>query len=119
MGISVVLFLIFYLLTRKHGFFTYCALFPALFACMKSMHENKGEEKKWCSFWILFSLLQLLPRCLDHSIYYSIVKCVVLIYFAFFDTCDILIDGLNKAYEYIEKGINYYMSLCEKTEKSE
>ena len=119
MALTVVLVLIIYLLTRKCGFFTYCAFFPSLFACMKSMHDNKGEEKKWCSFWMLFSLLQVLPRCLDRNIYYGLVKCVALLYFAFFDTCDILINGLNMAYEYIEKGLNYYKSMCAKVEKSD
>lgn len=46
MALTVVLVLIIYLLTRKCGFFTYCAFFPSLFACMKSMHDNQGRGEE-------------------------------------------------------------------------
>ena len=120
MGLTVVIVLVFYLLTRKCGFFTYAAFFPALITCMKSLYEKKGEEKKWCVYWVFFSFLEILPNRLDRNLYYAIAKCGALIYFAFFDTCDILINGLNMAYEYVNKGCEYYLGLCqEKCVKTE
>lgn len=109
MGITVVFALVFYLLTRNHGFFTYAAFFPSCFYFMKSLAEKKGEEKKWAAFWCFYGCIELVSKYLTFNIYFSIVKCAALLFFALGDDCSILIEGMTQLYEYIVKGIDWYM----------
>ena len=120
MGITVLLFLVFYLVTRNCGFYTYIVFFPALFYCMKDMSEEKKTEPKWAAFWFLFAFLQVLPSFLDRSIYYSLAKCAACVYFAFFNDCSIIIDGFKKGYEQLVKVWELYLEkCCKKCEKQE
>lgn len=101
MAVCALLLLVVYLLTRKIGFFTYFAFVISLVICTKSMHEQKGEEKKWAAYWCSFALLQLLPSALEKNIYFVIVKFATLMYFAFFDDCSIVGEITEKSYQYI------------------
>lgn len=108
MAVCVLLLLVMYLLTRKIGFFTYFAFVISLVACTKSMHEQKGEEKKWASYWCGFALLQLLPSALEKNIYFVIVKFATLMYFTFFDDCSIVGEITEKAYQYAKELLDAY-----------
>ena len=110
MAVCALLVLVFYLFTRKCGFFTFCAFFPALFMCMKSIAENKGEEKKWAAYWCVFSFCQLLPSCLDKNMYYVLIKFAALVYFAFFDDCTLFIQAFEEGYKYITMGLEWYQT---------
>lgn len=111
MAVSVLLVALVYLLMRK-VFFSYLAFFVALGLTMKDLSEEKAKEKKWAAYWLVFSVFQMLPYALDRNMYYSILKCAVLIYFAAFDDCTIIVEVLNKANEYVTKGWEWYLDFC-------
>ena len=111
MAVSVLLVALVYLLMRKF-FFAYLAFFVALGLTMKDLSEEKAKEKKWAAYWLVFSVFQMLPSILDGHMYYSIIKCAILIYFAAFDECTVVVEALTKANEYLMKGWEWYLDFC-------
>lgn len=113
MGITALIAIVFYVLTRKHGFFTYAAFFPSVIFFMKSISEEKGEEKKWTAFWFFFAFVEIVSKPFNNIIYYGVVKCVALLYLAIYDDCAILVESIQKIYEYANKGYSWYLnSVC-------
>ena len=111
MGLSLILLLVVYLLTRKSGFFNYVAFAVSSYYCVKSVSLNADYEK-WSVFWFFYAIVEMMTLHFRDNIYVSVVKCGVIIYFAVFDSCSILIDGLKKVYSLVERGVEWYMQFC-------
>ena len=99
MLLSVIVFCILHTLLRNHGFYTYLVFIPSLLMTIHDLHEGNKTEKKWAGFWFLFSLIHMLPEWLDSVITYTVIKCLILAFFAFFDDCTLIIEFL----QYLQK----------------
>ena len=95
MLLSVVVFCILHTLFRNHGFYTYLVFIPALFLTVNDLNDGKKNERKWAGFWFLFACVHMLPGWLDSIITYTVVKSVILAFFAFFDDCSLIIEFLE------------------------
>ena len=85
---------------------------------MVSFAKEKNEEKKWVGFWLLFAFGEMLPACLNANAYFSIIKCLTLIYFALYNDCSIIIVALKVCYETVVKYFELYkQQLSSKEEK--
>lgn len=109
MGVSVLLIAVFYILTRKSGFFSYISLFVSGYYFMKSVADKKGDEKKWVAFWFLFAFVEMATQAYIENIYISFLKCFALLYLAIFDDCAILCKTIDICCEYLQKGCDWYM----------
>ena len=95
MILSVIVFCIMHTLFRNRGFHIYLVFIPSLFMTINDMHEEKKTEKKWAGFWFLFACVHMLPGWLDSIITYTVIKCLVLAFFAFFDDCTLIVEFLQ------------------------
>lgn len=113
MAITVLVVAIFYLLTRKSGFFSYFAFFISAYFFMESVHHKKGEEKKWVVYWFMFAFVEMATKTFNKNIYVSFLKCSALLYFVFAKDNAILETAMEKCCDSIQKGCDWYMNtLC-------
>ena len=111
MALTVVLLAVFYIFTRKI-FFTFFPFFVAVICNMRSISLHKEEEKKWAVYWLVFTIFQLLPCSFDRNMYFSIIKCICLIYFAAFDDCTLFIQLFDLADKYCKMAWEIYLGFC-------
>lgn len=109
MGLSVIVFCILHSFFRNHGFYTYLVFIPSLFMTIHDLHEDKKTEKKWAGFWFLFACVHMLPGWLDSIITYTVIKCIVLAYLAFFDDCTLIIEFLQFLKTIFDRLYNQYL----------
>ena len=101
---------------KAKAFAKYCSQSTGTNTSAKVKAENADYEK-WSVFWFFYAIIEMITLYFRDNIYVCVAKCGVIIYFAVFDSCSILIDGLNKAYSLVERGAEWYMQFCK--EKSE
>ena len=70
------------------------------------------------AFWILFSFGEMLPACLNANIYFSIIKCLTLIYFAVYSDCSIIMNALKVCFSATVRCFELYMQkFCPQDDK--
>ena len=109
MTLTLIVICILHSMFRDRGFYTYSLFAAALIKSISDLHDNAGTEKKWAGFWFIFACFQMLPGWLDHITSYTVVKLVVLIFFAFFDDCTIILEILELAYVELKKLYELYL----------
>lgn len=118
MALTVVAVVLIKLFFPKELFYTTSVFVVALVSCVKSVSEQKGEEKKWCAFWIVFALSQFLPSCLYCLKYYAFIKFVALLYLALVDDCEFILELFNIAFNKMTCLYNTYVEkYCKKPEE--
>lgn len=118
MFLTVVVIVLLRVFIPKRVLYTYSVFCVALFCCMKSISEKKGEEKKWCAFWFVFAFAQYLPSCLDHLKYYSFAKFLALLYLAVCDDCQFIVELFDVVYGWMEGLLKKYTEkYCQKPEE--
>lgn len=92
----------------KSMVFSNCTIFVvAFFACMKSVNDDKENERKWTHFWFLFVVIQVVSF-LDMFSFWRFFKFFFLIYLAVYDDCAWLIEVTHYFCDFVKGLFNSY-----------